>query len=64
MGGYLIQNKIIEPQDSYFEFNSKQGEKMNRLGIVNVRVQIENNKPSLIQIKGDAAVIFKTEISF
>jgi PhzF family phenazine biosynthesis protein len=62
LGGYLVQNKIMEPQDTYFEFNCKQGEKMNRLGIVNVRVQIENNRPSLIQIKGDATVIFKTEI--
>jgi len=63
LGGYLVQNKLVEPQGTYFEFKCKQGEKMNRLGIVNVMVQIENDKPSLIQIKGDATVIFKTEIS-
>ena len=62
LGGYLIQNKIIETQDDYFEFNGKQGETINRPGIVNVRVKIENNKPKVIQIKGDATVIFRTEI--
>jgi PhzF family phenazine biosynthesis protein len=62
LGGYLIQNRIIETQDDYFEFNGKQGEKINRPGVVNVRVKIEYDKPSLIQIKGDAAVIFRTEI--
>ena len=62
LGGYLIQNKIVEYKDDLFEFNGRQGEKIDRLGVVNVRVQIQNESPSLIQIKGDAVVIFKTEI--
>ncbi len=62
LGGYLIQNRIVETQDDFFEFNGRQGEKMNRLGTMNVRVNVDNVRPSLIQIKGDATVIFKTEI--
>jgi PhzF family phenazine biosynthesis protein len=62
LGGYLIQNKIIETKDTCFEFNGRQGEIINRLGVVNVKVKIENGKPALIQIKGDAVVIFRTEI--
>jgi PhzF family phenazine biosynthesis protein len=62
LGGYLIQNKIVDFKDYLFEFNGRQGEKIDRLGVVHVRVRIENDKPSLIQIKGDATVIFKTEI--
>jgi PhzF family phenazine biosynthesis protein len=62
LGGYLVQNKIINAKDDYFEFNGKQGEIINRLGVVNVKVKIENGKPSLIQIKGDAVVIFRTEM--
>jgi PhzF family phenazine biosynthesis protein len=62
LGGYLIQNKIIETKDTCFEFKGRQGEIINRLGVVNVKVKIENGKPSLIQIKGDAVVIFRTEI--
>jgi PhzF family phenazine biosynthesis protein len=62
LGGYLIQNKIINTKDTYFEFNGRQGEVINRPGVVNVKVIIENGKPSLIQIKGKAIVIFRTEI--
>jgi PhzF family phenazine biosynthesis protein len=62
LGGYLIQNRIIEVQDNYFEFNGKQGETINRPGIVNVRIKIENDKPKLVQIKGDATVIYRTQI--
>lgn len=62
LGGYLIQNKIIDTKENYFEFNGRQGEIINRLGVVHVKVKIEKGKPSLIQIKGDAVVIFRTEI--
>lgn len=60
LGGYLVQNKIVDYQNDFFEFNGKQGEKINRPGIVSVKVKIENDMPSLIQIKGDAVVIYKT----
>jgi len=62
LGGYLIQNKIVDYQKNLFEFNGRQGETIDRPGLVQVRVIIENEKPTLIQIKGDATVIFKTEI--
>ena len=62
LGGYLIQNKIIDSKDNIFEFNGSQGEQIDRLGVVKVRVEIEDDKPLLIQIKGDAIVIFRTEI--
>ncbi|MGB8319282.1 MAG: PhzF family isomerase [Ignavibacteriaceae bacterium] len=62
LGGYLIQNNIIEHDGKYFEFNGGQGETINRFGIINVRVKIYNGKPVLIQIKGDAVVIFRTEL--
>jgi PhzF family phenazine biosynthesis protein len=62
LGGYLVQNKIIAFDGNLFEFNGGQGEKINRFGVVAVKVTIENGFPSLIQIKGDAVVIFRTEI--
>lgn len=62
LGGYLIQNKIVNFKDNTFEFNGKQGEKIDRLGVIKVKVKIEDNKPALIQIKGDAVVVFRTEI--
>lgn len=62
LGGYLIQNKIVAFNKNKFEFNGRQGEKIDRLGVIKVKVNIEDDKPSLIQIKGDAVVVFRTEI--
>jgi len=62
LGGYLIENKIVDVNHNVFEFNARQGEKIGRLGLINVSVKIKNEAPSIIQIKGDAVVIFKTVI--
>lgn len=62
LGGYLIQNEIVAFDGNEFEFNGRQGEKIDRLGVIKVKVSIEASKPKLIQIKGDAVVVFKTEI--
>jgi PhzF family phenazine biosynthesis protein len=62
LGGYLIKNKIVSFDANLFKFKAKQGEKMSRLGAVEVLVRIENEEPALIQIGGDAVVIFYTEI--
>ena len=63
LGGYLIQNKIVDFKNSnVFEFNGRQGETIDRPGVVNVKVAIANDLPALIQIKGEAVVIFKTKI--
>ncbi|QGY48218.1 PhzF family isomerase [Maribellus comscasis] len=62
LGGYLIQNRIVEYADNKFEFNGCQGERIDRMGKVNVKVKIENTLPVLIQIMGDAVEVFQTEI--
>ncbi|WP_111634918.1 PhzF family isomerase [Pedobacter cryoconitis] len=62
LGGYLIQHKIVDFKGDLFEFNSKQGAQINRPGVINVSVKIENGLPALIKIKGNAIVVFKTEI--
>lgn len=62
LGAYLIKNRIVDYQDNLFEFNGRQGEKIDRLGIVKVKVEIDNYSPVLVQIKGEAVVVFKTEI--
>jgi PhzF family phenazine biosynthesis protein len=62
LGGYLVQNKIVE-FSNVLEFNGRQGEKIDRLGVIKVKVAIEDNKPELIQIKGDAVVVFRAEIT-
>jgi len=63
LGGYLVKNRIVDCKDNLFEFNGRQGEKIDRLGIVKVKVEIDNYSPVLVQIKGEAVVVFKTEIT-
>lgn len=62
LGGYLVQNKIVNFKNNVFEFNGRQGEKIGRPGIINVKVSVTDGLPSLIQIMGEAVVVFKTEI--
>ncbi|MEQ8809815.1 MAG: PhzF family isomerase [Imperialibacter sp.] len=62
LGGYLVQNRIVSVAGNLFEFNGAQGEQMDRLGVVNVRVRVENGSPVLIQVKGRARVVFRTTI--
>lgn len=62
LGGYLVENKLVDFQDDHFEFNGRQGEKINRLGTVNVKVTVNNGKPEVIKIKGNAVAIFKTTL--
>lgn len=62
LGGYLVKNRIADYHGNLFEFNSRQGEKIGRLGTVNVKVEVENYCPVRVQIRGEAVVIFKTEI--
>jgi len=62
LGGYLVQNNLVNFKNNEFEFNGKQGEKIDRLGVIKVKVSIEDNQPTLIQIKGDAVIVFRAEI--
>lgn len=62
LGGYLVQNKIIDFNGSVFEFTGRQGEKMQRSGDIFVRVETTKNIPTKIQIKGSAVPVFRTTI--
>jgi len=62
LGAYLVANKLVNYNSDAFEFKGKQGEAINRSGVVEVKVSIENGNPVLVQIKGEAMVIFKTEM--
>lgn len=62
LGGYLVKNKIAKYHGNLFEFSGRQGEKMGRLGTIEVKIKVKNCFPVSIQIKGEAIVVFKTEI--
>ncbi|REC63929.1 PhzF family isomerase [Chryseobacterium pennae] len=60
LGGYLIQNKIIEAPYGTFEFIGRQGETINRIGQMKVQVTIKNHIPEVIRITGNAISVFRT----
>lgn len=62
LGGYLIQNGLVDFKETFFEFKGRQGEQLDRLGVVTVRVSSEHNESLKVQIMGNANVIFRTEI--
>lgn len=61
LGGYLVQNRLVDVTNT-FEFKGMQGETIDRTGVVAVKVTIANGLPEIIQVSGEAVVIFKTEI--
>jgi PhzF family phenazine biosynthesis protein len=62
LGAYLIQHKLVKHNGKTFSFKGKQGEAINRPGIIEVDVEIENGLPKKVKIGGRAKVVFKTEI--
>lgn len=60
LGAYLIHNDIVEIKNDTFNFKSIQGEAIGREGIVEVSVSIQDRKPSLVKIAGEAVTVFKT----
>ncbi|MFZ4928149.1 PhzF family isomerase [Chryseobacterium sp. Mn2064] len=63
LGGYLIENKIIEMADGTFEFTARQGEITNRIGEMKVEVTVNNNTPKAIRITGNAVAVFRVMMS-
>jgi PhzF family phenazine biosynthesis protein len=62
LGAYLVHHGFVDTSKGGFSFKGKQGEAINRLGTIEVKVKIEDNQPTLVQIAGEAVIVFKTEI--
>lgn len=62
LGAYLVHNKVVDATLDTFFFKGAQGEAIGRDGVVEVIVSIQNQKPSLVKIGGEAITIFKTFI--
>lgn len=64
LGIYLVHFGIcreLEHED-FFDFTIRQGEAIHRDGEMKVHVKIENGRPICVQITGNAAVAFRTDI--
>lgn len=60
LGAYLVHHNLVKTNGSLFSFKGCQGEAINRKGIVEVSVSIEEAQPVLVRISGEAVVVFKT----
>ncbi|WP_347924119.1 PhzF family isomerase [Pontimicrobium sp. SW4] len=63
LGAYLVHHNLVLHNNREFTFKIKQGEKMGRMGYMDVTVTITENQPKKVQITGDAVLVFKTEIA-
>lgn len=64
LGAYLVHYGIAKHLETpnNLSFEILQGEAIKRIGGMRVNVEIQNGKPILVQITGQAVVCFKTEI--
>jgi PhzF family phenazine biosynthesis protein len=62
LGAYLVKNKLVSIDNECFTFRGKQGEAINRTGIVEVEVEIKNELPVKVKVGGHARVVYKTVI--
>ncbi|MDV3425732.1 MAG: PhzF family isomerase [Bacillota bacterium] len=62
LGAYLVHHNLVRHNNSLLRFKAKQGEAINRTGIIEVEVKIENNEPAEVKISGNAVIAFKSEL--
>ncbi|MBM7868772.1 PhzF family phenazine biosynthesis protein [Clostridium pascui] len=62
LGAYLVHHNLVKHNNSLFRFRAKQGEAINRTGIIEVEVKIEDKEPVEVKVSGNAVIIFKSEL--
>jgi len=62
LGAYLIKHNIVSYSGNTFSYKGKQGEAINRTGIIEVEVELIDNEPYKVRIGGEATIVYKTEI--
>ncbi|MFL0269736.1 PhzF family isomerase [Candidatus Clostridium radicumherbarum] len=62
LGAYLVHHNLVNYNNSLFRFKAKQGEAINRQGIIEVEVKVEEKEPVQVKVSGNAVIIFKSEL--
>lgn len=62
LGAYLVHYNLVKHNNSIFKFKAKQGEAINRTGIIEIEVTIKDNEPSEVKVSGNAVIVFKSEL--
>lgn len=64
LGAYLVQHRLAPNDGKRLAFKGRQGEAINRLGTVEVTVDIANHRPKTVQVGGQAVIVFRSELAF
>lgn len=63
LGAYLVHYNILQdPEAEFFDFDILQGEAIQRDGTMHVHVKKEQGEPALVQISGNAVIVFAAEL--
>lgn len=62
LGAYLVHHHLVKHNGKAFTFKAIQGESINRAGIIEVEVRIEENEPVEVKVSGSAVIVFQTEL--
>ena len=64
LGAYLVHFKILQDAGGdCFDFDIQQGEAIKRDGTMHVHVDKQHGEPKLVQITGNAVIVFSAEIT-
>ncbi len=63
LGAYLVQHGLFQnPEETIFSFTAMQGEAIGRTGTMKVSVKKQEGHPALVQIEGEAVIVFSAEL--
>ncbi|QYR20917.1 PhzF family isomerase [Paenibacillus sp. sptzw28] len=63
LGAYLVHHNIVNHDGDRFRFKAKQGEAIERTGIVKVEVKIEHGEPVEVYVSGEAVIVFQSKLT-
>lgn len=63
LGAYLVRHRLVPTGGSRLVFKGQQGEAIGRLGTVEVEVEIEEDRPTMVKVGGRAVIVFRTELT-
>jgi PhzF family phenazine biosynthesis protein len=62
LGAYLVRHRLMPHDGRRLQFQAHQGRAMGRDGVVDVTVDINNEQPLRVTIKGDAVMLFSASL--
>lgn len=62
LGAYLVNHGLLTPADGITRFRGRQGEWMNRPGLVDVDIASTGRVVQSVRIQGDAVIVYEAEL--